>query len=92
MSSAPPGTSSQESWTLIAVIVGWLLTASGWVWDKLSRSVARRALASQADAAHATRLDDHERRIRELEHARQDLAEVKRDVHWMRKRMEREQQ
>lgn len=83
-------TQSKTNWSVIGMLVAWVLTLGSFVWN-----------AAVKDASYSTRLNNIENELTELDarldtaesfrmDIRTDLAEIKTDLLWIRRELERE--
>lgn len=70
--------------TIGALILGWILTAIGWVWR--GASVSERIRKNDED--HRKMLEDHEHRLRALEAQASAIAEMRNDMRWVKQVLE----
>ena len=87
---------SKTHWTIITIVVGWMLTAGGMIW---AFGDDRRAIIAEVKrnetrlADHSHILQDHEGRMRTLEQmVAADIATIKQSLLNIEKRLDRAQQ
>lgn len=70
----------KQKWTVAAILVGWAITIGGLV----HAAIEDEALSDEYIRQNQQNIADHESRIRTVEEDRQRIAEVARDVEWIK--------